>query len=123
MKIRFRKNTIRYRLDKIDIKELVEKGFCQERTTIPPKNLTFSLVISDDDTENIFFEPSQLKLEVPLELITPILDESEVGFERRLQGIDDSIIEVLVEKDFKCLAPRERDDANAFENPLADHST
>ncbi len=123
MKIRFRKNTIRYRLDQIDIKKLKKKGFCEEETDIPPKKFIFSLAISKDDNTNIASEPFHLKLKVSPALIAPVLEGSDIGFECRIPGAGDSILDILVEKDFKCLTPRGEEDANAFENPLSGSAT
>jgi hypothetical protein len=121
MKIRFKKNTVRYRLDKIDINNLDKNGFCEEETDILPQNISFSLTISEENNTNIVFESFRLKLEVPPSLIAPVIEGTQVGFETRIQGTGDSAVEVLVERDFKCLSEdRGEEDAYAFENPLAD---
>jgi hypothetical protein len=121
MKIRFKKNTVRYRLDKIDINHLEENGFCEEKTAILPLNIIFSLTISEENNTNIVFEGFRLKLEIPPALIAPVIEGSQVGFETRIQGTGDSVVEVLVERDFKCLTEdRGEEDAYAFKNPLAD---
>jgi hypothetical protein len=45
---------------------------------------------------------------------------SQVGFECKIQGTEGSVVEVLVERDFKYLTEdRGEEDAKAFENPLA----
>jgi hypothetical protein len=123
MKIRFRKDTVRYRLDKMDINRLDEEGFCEEKTAILPGDIIFSLSISEDNNKSISFEPPYLKLEVPAASMDPVIEGDQVGFECNIQGTGDSVVEVLVERDFKCLTEdRGKEDAHAFEHPLADSS-
>jgi hypothetical protein len=123
MKIRFRRNTIRYRLDQLDVSSLKVKGFCEERIDIPPTNMVFSLNIAEDDSKTILFDLSHLRLDVPSALMSPLIEGSQTGFECEIPGSGDPVLNILVERDFKCLVPRGEEDNNAFDNPLQDMAT
>lgn len=123
MKIRFRKNSIRYRLDQVDIRSLKEKGFCEERIDIPPANMLFSLNVSEGDAKSILFDLSYLKLDIPSELIASVIEGSRNGFECEIPGTGDSVLKILVERDFRCLVPRREEDSDAFDNPLQGNAT
>lgn len=118
MKIRFRKNTIRFRLDQVDIENLNKKGSCEDQISIPPNNILFAIHISEDSNLKIIFDPYCLKLEVPSAIIAPMLEGNQVGFECQIPGTGDSILNILVERDFKCLIPRGEEDAHSFDNPM-----
>jgi hypothetical protein len=124
MKTRIRKNTIRFRLDKMDIENLDQKGSCGDKIDISPLNLTFTLNVSENErvvSESSSPDYAGLQLGIPCALITPVIDGSQVGFECQVAGTGDSVIDILIERDFKCLTEdRGEEDAHAFDHPLAD---
>jgi len=119
MKIRIRGNSIRYRLDKADIQALKENGKVEEETHIGAHSLHFC--IRTGDKQRVKLEGSGVHMTIPAEQAQTWTDTDQVGFEFEQQNPDNSVLKILVEKDFKCLTEREEDDSNAFENPLSKH--
>lgn len=117
MKIRFRKNTIRYRLDQTDVQNLNERGCCEEKTDVPPEGILFSLNISADGTGRVLFDFPRLKAYIPGSLTAPVITGTETGFECTVPGTDGTVVKLIVERDFKCLVPRGEEDVNSFDNP------
>lgn len=119
MKIRIRGNSIRYRLDKADIDVLKEKGKVEEETRIGSFSLHFC--VRTGDKQRVKLEGSGVHLSITTERAQTWMDTDLVGFEFQQQNPDNSVLKILIEKDFKCLTEREEDDSNAFENPLSKH--
>ncbi|TWV99064.1 DUF7009 family protein [Chitinophaga pinensis] len=119
MKIRIRGNSIRYRLDKKDIEILKNDGKVEESTTIGAGQLHFCLKAKEGATSPfIKLEGPAVHLSFPKEQIREWTDTDQVGFSAAIPNADGSSLQILVEKDFKCLTERNEDDSNAFDNPL-----
>lgn len=119
MKIRIRGNSIRYRLDKLDIQALKKNGKVEEETRIGPSSLHFCVRIGDK--YKVKLEGSAVHMSIPAEQAKDWIDTELVGLQFEQQNPDNSVLKILIEKDFKCLTEREEDDSSAFENPLAAH--
>jgi hypothetical protein len=116
MKIRIRGNSIRYRLDKKDIQSLQEQQKVEESTTIGAGTLHFCIKVKASGPA-VKLEPSGLHLSVPAEQIKQWIETEQVGFSLELPNPDGSVLNILIEKDFKCLTERNEDESLAFENP------
>lgn len=118
MKIRIRGNSIRYRLDKKDIEVLQTAGKVEEATSIGAGQLHFCIKAKTGATAPfIKLEGSAIHLSFPKEQVQQWTDTEQVGFSAEIPNADGSVLQILVEKDFKCLTERDEDDSNAFENP------
>lgn len=118
MKIRIRKNTIRYRLDKADMEQLDQKGQVAEKTPIAGGLLTFLVQTSDTPEPRITLEPFSVILTLPEKTARPVIRGEQTGLSLELPTSSDEPLRVLLEQDFRCLIPRSEEDANAFDNPL-----
>jgi hypothetical protein len=116
MKIRIRGNSIRYRLDKMDIAYLQEQQEIEETTIIGPGSLHF-FIKATAGAPAISIAASVITLSLPPAQVAEWTTTDQVGFSLELPNPDGSVIKILVEKDFKCLTEREEDDSQAFENP------
>ncbi|SFD25214.1 hypothetical protein SAMN05518672_1011277 [Chitinophaga sp. CF118] len=116
MKIRIRGNSIRYRLDKQDIQLLREQQKVEETTTIGAGTLHFCIK-SKNSGPAIKLEQSGVHLSLPAEQVKNWVETEEVGFSLELPNSDGSVLQILVEKDFKCLTERDEDESMAFDNP------
>jgi hypothetical protein len=114
MKIRIRGNSIRYRLDKKDIGILQEKQQVSETTTIGTGSLLFAI---NAGGPAIQLENTAVILSIPAEQLKTWTGTEQVGFSLELPNPDGSILQILVEKDFKCLTERNEDESMAFDNP------
>ncbi|MCW3462885.1 DUF7009 family protein [Chitinophaga nivalis] len=118
MKIRLRDNSIRYRLDKTDIEQLQATGKTTSDTKIGTGALHFCIRGKTVTAPLIKMEPDGIHLVLPLSQLDAWYVPDQVGFELVFPNPDGSQLKVLVEKDFKCLSPREEDDSQAFDNPM-----
>ena len=118
MKIRIRGNSIRYRLDKLDIAALEQQGKVEEDTRIGAGALHFCLKAKDTDKAGIKLEASAVHLSLPRQQVTQWIQTEQVAIEQELPNPDGSVLKILIEKDFKCITSDE-DQSQAFDNPLA----
>jgi archaellin len=114
MKIRIRGNSIRYRLDKKDIGILQESQQISETTTIGASSLQFAI---NAGGPVIKLENTTIILSIPSEQLKTWTGTEQVGFSLELSNPDGSVLQILVEKDFKCLTERDEDESMAFDNP------
>ena len=113
MNIRIRGNSIRYRLD---ITTLQEQQEVKEATTIGAGELYFS-ILSCSGEAAIQLASASVQLSLPTSQIQQWANTTEVGDKLQLPNPDGSVLQLLVEKDFKCFAEREKDQSQAFDNP------
>lgn len=116
MKIRIRGNSIRYRLDKKDIATLQEQQQVEEITTIGAATLHFSIHAHTGEPA-INLQGSKVQLYLTATQVDQWTSTEQVGFKHELPNADGSVLQLLIEKDFKCLTERDEDDSQAFENP------
>ena len=114
MKIRIRGNSVRYRLDKKDIETLQKQQQVAETTTIGTASLQF---IVKAGGPAISLQNTVVTLAIPAEQLSTWTNTEQVGFSMELPNPDGSVVNILVEKDFKCLTERNEDETMAFENP------
>lgn len=118
MKIRIKGNTIRYRLDKKDIQQLQEHHKVEETTIIGAGSLHFCIKAKASSAgAAIKLEPTAVHLSLPEEQVKQWTNTEQVGFTIDLPNADGSVLNILVEKDFKCLTERDEDQSYAFDNP------
>jgi len=122
MKIRIKGNSIRYRLDKVDIELLQELNKVEDMTHIGDHVLHFCIRAREIPEPAIRMENNGVHLSVPLSQITQWITTDQVGFNQDFPNPDGTILKILVEKDFKCLTERDEDDSQAFDNPQAGES-
>ncbi len=113
MKLRLRHNSIRLRLTRSDVDRLQRSGQVRETVEFPHKPLVFSLESSRDaETISASFVDGCLSVTVPLEQSRAWASTEEVGIEAEYQGLS-----ILIEKDWPCLHPSAREDADTFARP------
>jgi hypothetical protein len=116
MKIRIRGNSIRYRLDKKDIATLQEQQQVEEITTIGAATLHFSVHAHAGEPVTTL-QGNKVQLYLPATQVEEWATTEQVGFRHDLPNADGSVLQLLIEKDFKCLTERDEDERHAFENP------
>ena len=116
MKIRIRGNSIRYRLDKKDVQTLQEQQKVEEATIIGAAALHFCIK-AKAGSAFIKLEQNGIHLSVPADQIKQWAETDQVGFSLEIPNPDGSVLNILIEKDFKCLTERNEDETQAFENP------
>lgn len=122
MKLRIRRNSLRLRLGESEVAKLVRGETVTERVQFsltPPVEFTYSLAISSgDDRIAASLVANEIRITVPKDLATHWGNSSEVGMSHQQQVGPDATLSILIEKDFRCLAPRPgEDESDNFANP------
>ncbi|HYH57052.1 MAG TPA: hypothetical protein VD772_10595, partial [Anseongella sp.] len=95
MKIRFKGNTIRYRLDQIDVESVRKHGICQEKLTIGPNVLTFTLESAREG--HVTLEPFSVRTGVISSEMSRLTEGPEVSLELNLPQAGGRVLKILVE--------------------------
>lgn len=124
MKLRIRGNSIRLRLGRAEVAELVETGKVEEMTEFGAGQcLQYALITSADvQGPRATFRPARIELVVPERLARDWAAGDDVGIsaEQSLgtRAGEAGTLRLLIEKDFACLkAPPGEDQSDAFSHP------
>jgi hypothetical protein len=123
MKLRIRDNSIRLRLTRGEVETLREDGLVSCRTAFPGGRDFQYLLESSPASVNpaAFFSDCIMTVRLPETTVLAWATTEQVSI-RGEQLLDDGEkIDILVEKDFTCLAPREgEDESDMYPHPDAD---
>lgn len=119
MKLRIRGSSLRLRLVQGEVAALGEGRVVEESVALAPTRLSYAIVRAEVPSVAARFDGARLVVEVPERIVRDFCDTDRVGFEAQAGDV-----KVLVEKDWKCLAPREREDdgPDAYPHPRAGQS-
>lgn len=118
MKIRINDNSLRYRLNKQDISVLLEKGNVNSGTQIGLQKLHFCIKQKDIESPRFKLDELGLHLAIPTAQIQTWANTEQVGISFTIINEDQSVLQVLIEKDFECLNHENNENQSfAFENP------
>ena len=128
MKLRLKGDTIRLRLTQSEV-VAVANGDTVVETTCLPQPFSYALETSGDEKGDgkgdgkgdriaAAFADGRMTVTIPAAVATHWAGTEQVSLRGR-----EGAVEILVEKDFACLTPREgEDDPDAFPNPLSEHT-
>lgn len=118
MKIRISGNTLRLRLSQSEVNEVGTEGRVSDSIDFGPRKLIYMVQVVDQPEITASYEGDYITVNVPPAIAEPWATTEQVGFEADLALEGEEKLYVLVEKDFKCLKPREREDeSDLFDNP------
>jgi hypothetical protein len=121
VKLRVHRNSLRLRLNRSDVEQFRKTGICADFLRFgPDSQLTYTLEASRWTVMEARYHHDCIRVLLPLDMAQQWADSEQVSLS--LQRADDSGPSLLIEKDFKCLHPDERDateDADVFPNPSA----
>jgi hypothetical protein len=126
MKLRILGNSIRLRLTRPEVDRVCTGEWVEERTHFGPTPalpLVYRIGPGGDIAHaRAKFEGNTVSVELPAEFLRTWATSNTVGTEARQEFAAGEALRILVEKDFKCLAPRDDEDqSDAFANPLESH--
>jgi hypothetical protein len=123
MKLRVRHNSIRFRLAQSDVHNLRISGRCGETILFPGgSRLEYVLLASRTRKVGAVFSEGVVSISVPEDQLTAWHSSSQVGISAAVEVYPGMELEVLVEKDFRCLDVSVLEDqSDMFENPLDAH--
>ncbi len=119
MKLRIRGDSLRLRLSQAELVRLRETGEVCDRIGFGDRSLDYAIVRTDIDAPRARFDGDRIEVALPNAIAQMWVQTEQVGIEAE-QVLPTGKLRLLIEKDFKCLAPRaDEDDSDAFPNPDA----
>ncbi len=122
MKLRIRDNAIRLRLMRAEVETLRAEGRVSARTGFPGGGVfSYRVESSPAGVElEALFGDNALTVRIPENSILAWATSEQVSIEGDLLLDDGETLQLLVEKDFACLAPREgEDESDMYPHPEA----
>lgn len=121
MKLRIKGNSIRFRLTQTEI-DRINTGSVEDKTKFPGESLLV-YKIQKGDLYNTEFSNGIVTITVPSKIINDWATSNQVSIDNSIELEDGSLLEISLEKDFKCLTERPKEDeTDMFPNPLEKHS-
>lgn len=123
MKLRLQSNSIRLRLKRGEVEQLVKTG-CVEEKIIMGSEIEDAFHYILESSHKIFAPQAILQkkgilVQVPAEAVFRWAASDEVGIEAVVSVGNHEELQVLIEKDFACLNGPEEQNIDTFPNPLA----
>ncbi len=121
MKLRIKGNTIRFRLTQTEI-DTIAKGSVEDKTEFPEGSpLTYK--IQTGDSFSSAFKNGVVLITVSKEVINDWATTNKISIENTIELKNGKQLEISIEKDFKCLTERPKEDeTDMFPNPLEKHA-
>lgn len=121
MKIRILDDSIRLRLTRGEVARVGQGEVVEGATRFPGGTaFRYALEQGDVDAPGARYDNGRIAVVLPREQARAWAEGNDVGIEARPAVDGGAGLRLLIEKDFKCLAPRDgEDDTDAFEHPLA----
>lgn len=124
MKLRIRHNLIRLRLGKSEVEQLQHAGECREAINFPG-GVRLEYAIGSSATSagiGATLCGSIIRIDVPARDLARWCASDQVGLSAEIWLPESAPLEILIEKDFRCLDPLvPEDQSDTFDNPLAQH--
>lgn len=123
MKLRIRDNSIRLRLTQTEVDRLKRDGLVTAKTGFPSgRDFGYTLESSPASVKpEAFFSESIITVRVPESDVLAWASSNQVSMSGSLQLDDGQSLDILVEKDFACLAPRDgEDESDMFPHPATE---
>ncbi len=121
MKLRIRENTIRLRLKRAEVDQLASGKSIVEQTCFPDSVLTYRLDVSSDGNFSASFRDGDLTISLPEAEVTQWAQNDQVSIVAEQALGNSDALSLLIEKDFKCLAPGHHrpgeDDDDTYPHP------
>jgi len=119
MKIRFKGNSIRLRLTQSEVKKWAADGVIKEVTSFGNKNsLGYQLMMSEKSQISASFNDDIISIDIPFTIAQEWCESEQISMESSIAN--DGTLNILIEKDFVCLTPREgEDESDMYPNPLS----
>ena len=122
MKIRIYKNSVRFRLDMEDIEQLDATGLVTAATPFgfgQNHVLTYMVALVDLTDINVSLEGQNITLSIPIDMGKGWIKSADLGLYYKKKFGDDQL-DIIIEKDLKCLDNTHEDQSKMFPHPKAD---
>jgi hypothetical protein len=120
MKLRLQTNSIRLRLKRREVVQLIKDGSVEEVITFgSDQTLCYRIQTSHSvEVPQAIFAAGEVDVAVPLEMAKQWALGNDVAIESS-QAAGENPLQILIEKDFACLNGNDEQNADTFPNPLA----
>jgi len=119
MKIRIQGNSIRFRLKQFEVETFAEKGIVKEIIAFGDEEKDqLQFIVRKSDRFSIEQNSTTIELAVPENIVNNWTQTELVGFEEKLITSKGKEINILVEKDFKCLTRSDEEEIGSYPNPM-----
>jgi len=120
MKLRMQTNSIRLRLKRREVDQLIREGSVEEVITFgSDQTLRYRLQTSTAvKVPQAIFSAGEIDVAVPVEIAQRWALGDDVGIEAS-QPAGENPLQILIEKDFACLNGPAEQNVDTFPNPLA----
>lgn len=113
MKLRFEKNTLRYRLRKSDLEQLNQHGFVKDTVAFPSDNFQYELRIAEVPDITADIHQNFISVQLPVTVANTWINTEEVGIYQSI-SIAGQVLNIIIEKDFPCKDREEEDKSDTF---------
>ncbi|HWI94267.1 MAG TPA: hypothetical protein VNT20_23500 [Flavisolibacter sp.] len=120
MKIRIQGNSLRFRLKQFEVEALAEKKIVKEVISFGEEEkyqLQFVLQIVNEEF-SLEQKTTFIQLNIPENIAAEWASTELVGFEQNIRTAKGKEINILVEKDFKCLTRSDEEEVDSYPNPM-----
>jgi len=117
MKLRIRENALRIRITQTELKFLLDGNEVKSAIQFPNQTiLSYGLVPTANEATSVQYQENKVSIYLSYLDVETLGGETNVGVQsiHQTEGED---LNLLVEKDFSCLHPRDQEDADTFPNP------
>ncbi|CAN5539153.1 hypothetical protein BH11BAC2_BH11BAC2_05800 [soil metagenome] len=121
MKVRIKGNFIRYRLTKSEVEKISNEGLLEEQTHFG-SNAVFSYALKrKEGISNLEadYKENKITIYMPATDADVWFKNNKVGYRTTVPVSGDTILVLLIEKDFQCLDEVEEDQSDNYPNPQA----
>jgi hypothetical protein len=116
MRLRFEKNSLRFRLRKSEVEQLTHQGFVKEAIAFPGSTFIYELHVSDDVIDPAAQLNNNLVIvNIPVGIATEWINTDEVGIYHVMHVNENETLDITIEKDFPCKSDSEEDKKDTFE--------
>lgn len=121
MKLRINGNSLRLRLSRSEVARFGAQGLVEEAVEFGADNkLIYILAVSPQaDNISVAYQNGRIEVWVPRHLAEEFTETDRTGISGEQAAGSGPSLQVLVEKDFKCIHGTERENSDAYPNPLA----
>lgn len=118
MKLRVLDNTLRFRLSQSEVARLIEGNTIRASVVFPGSNaLHYAIAVNADDAAaTASFDQAHITIGMPCSHVATFSSDDVVTLNATV-GTPSSLLEIKIEKDFQCLAPRDEDESDLYAHP------
>lgn len=119
MKLRVSGNSIRLRLSRSEVARLEKESHIDERIEFGSGTLSYSIAANSDAGPCASYGENEIRIQVPRRMAESWASSDQVAMSAEQPLADGRTLQILVEKDFKCIHKDAAANEDAYPNPCA----